>query len=172
MADYRRKKQYTPMEVAKILKISMGRFTNMVADGSLPKGRIGDDGKRYYTQRDLDFMLREWKTQTTGRFLMYTLPLLVVLGFLLVLTIVEINEKIEESRVVPTATPPFGYGAPPPQYYGPGTPWPSATPSETPTPIYDALENYRNEMRQKSMDRELQRKVRRRPDRPKLFTAE
>jgi len=172
LVQYRRKKQYTPMEVAKILKISMGRFSSLVSDGSLPKGRIGEDGKRYYTHRDVEFILREWKTQTTGRFLMYTLPLLVVLMFLIVLTAVEINEKIEESRVEPTATPPFGYGAPPPQYYGPGTPWPSPTPSETPTPIYEKLEDYRSEMQEKARNREAQRRARRRPDRPKLFTTE
>ncbi|MBN1295621.1 hypothetical protein JXA80_02495 [bacterium] len=169
MAQHHRKKHYSPMDIAKILNLPMGRFSEMVTEGTLPRGRIGEDGKRYYTQQDLDFILREWKTQTTGRFLIYTLPLLIILGFLVVLTAVEINDKLQDNRVAPTPTPPYGYGAPPPQYYAPGTPWPSPTPSETPTPVYDKLENYRQEMRQRTQDREMQKRARRRPDQPKLF---
>lgn len=172
MAEYKQKKHYTPMEVARILNISMGRFTELVAEGSLPKGRIGEDGKRYYTNQDLGYMQREWKTQTTGRFLMYTLPLIAVLAIILVLTVVEVSDKIRESRVEPTPTAPFGFGAPPEQYYNPGTDWPTPTPSASPTPVYQDIETYRYQMQEQKRRREAQRQATRKMNRPKVFRPE
>lgn len=160
------------MEVSKVLKISMVRFTDLVTDGSLPKGRIGEDGRRYYTRKDVDFILREWKTQTTGRFLMYTLPLMLVLVFLLVMTIMEINDKIRERQMKPTPAPPSGYGAPPPQFYDPGTPWPTPTVSSSPTPKYTKVEDYRRDMQERNRQREMQRRSQRSRDRRPLYHPE
>jgi len=172
LANFRKKKRYTPMEIAKILKISMGRFSTLVKEGSLPKGRIGDDGKRYYTDKDLDYILRKWKTQSTGRFLMYTLPLMLILVLLIVMTVIEVSDRIRERNLEPTPSPPTGFGAPPPQYFAPGTEWPSPTASSTPTPRYDKLENYRSNMLERNRKRDMQRRSIRRQNRPKLYKPE
>lgn len=154
------KNRLSPLQVAKLLKLSPAKFNELVTDGQLPKGRVGEDGRRYYTRQDVDFILREWKTQTTGRFLMYTLPLMLVIIFLLILTVVEIREKIDEMRVQPTPTVPFGFGAPPQAYYAPDVPIPTPTPTEISTPAYETIEKYREKVMQRN--RELEEEKRRR----------
>jgi len=153
------KKKISPLELAKILKISPGKFAELVSDGQLPKGRIGEDGRRFYNKQDVDFIMREWKTQTTGRFLMYTLPLMLVLVLVLIMTIVEIKDMIEDRRVSPTPTVPFGFGAPPEQYYAPGTEWPTATPAEIPTAVYETIENYRQKIIEENRNRDQRQQV-------------
>ncbi|MGB3975975.1 MAG: helix-turn-helix domain-containing protein [bacterium] len=157
MAKPRLKNRYTPLELAKRLKISTKRLNELVSDGQLPKGRIGEDGRRYYTQQDLDFILREWKTQTTGRFLMYTLPLIMIVVVLVVLTTIEIKNKIEVSKVEPTPTIPSGYGAPPPFLYQEDAEWPVETEAEIPSPLYQSIEDYRRQMQEEKSKREHQR---------------
>lgn len=164
------KSRITPRDLARHLKISSARFNDLVSDGQLPKGRIGEDGRRYYTQQDLDFIMREWKTQTTGRFLMYTLPLLLILVILTVLTVVEIRNKIEDSAVQPTPTVPSGYGALPAQYYESGTPLPTAPEEPIPSPLYSTIEEYRRQMREENLKRERQRSSSYREDLPPPVT--
>ncbi len=120
----------------------------------MPKGRVGEDGKRFYTRQDVDFILREWQTQTTGRFLMYTLPLILVMGFLIILTIVEVRDKIDEMRVAPTPTVPWGFGAPPQIYYAPDQPVPTPSPVVLSTPVYESIEKYREQVKQMNSNRE------------------
>ncbi|MBN1878748.1 helix-turn-helix domain-containing protein [bacterium] len=151
------KNRLSPQQVAKLLKLSPGKFTQLVAEGQLPKGRVGEDGRRFYTQQDVEFILREWKTQTTGRFLIYTLPLMLVIVFLLVLTIVEVREKIDELRISPTPTIPYGFGAPPQQYYAPDVPIPTPTPVVLSTPVYESIEKYREEMMRWNRERSDER---------------
>ncbi len=148
----------SPRELAKQLKISPARLAELISEGYIPKGRIAEDGRRYYTQQDIDYIVRDWKSQTAGRFLMYTLPLILVTLTLTILTAVEISQKIEESRVEPTPTVPFGYGAPPPQVYDPEAAWP--TPSERVIP--EALAEYYQRYRAKLEEEERYSESRRR----------
>lgn len=171
MAKPRLKNRYTPIELARHLKISAKRLNELISDGQLPKGRIGEDGRRYYTQQDLDFILREWKTQTTGRFLMYTLPLLLILVVLAVLTTIEIRHKIAVSKVEPTPTVPSGYGAPPAILYQEDEVWPIETETEIPSPLYQTIEDYRRQVREENLKRERQRSTIHHDD-MSLFTEE
>ena len=111
----------------------MGKFHELVSDGTLPKGRIGEDGKRYYTNKDLDFILREWKSKTTAKFLLYTLPLLLVSTLLILMIAKEISDTIREKNAQATPTPRIGY-ATKPKVWSPATPWPTNPPK--PTAVY------------------------------------
>jgi hypothetical protein len=156
----------SPRELARQLRLSPARLAELVSEGHLPKGRIAEDGRRYYTQKDLDFIVREWRSQTTGRFLMYTLPLILVLITLSILTAVEITYKIEESRVPPTPTVPFGYGAPPPQVYDPGTPWPTPSEITIPDSLIEYYQLYQDQLREEERYFEFQRSELRGEERP------
>ncbi len=146
MAWERKKNRYTPMEVARRLKVSTGKFMEEVAQGNMPKGRLGDDGRRYYTEKDLEFILREWHSKTTARFLTLTLPLILIITILAFATYKEISSQIDEMKTEAKATPKSGFAQPPFQLWAPGTPWP--TQPEKPTPLYKRFNTYRK-MRRK-----------------------
>ncbi|GEM_PF-5723848 len=121
-----RKRRYTPMEVARILGISTAKFSAMVSDELLPKGRIGEDGKRYYTDQDIEFIQRAWKSKITGRFIMVTMPL--ILLSLALVAAVLFHFISSDDGTGNEDTRPRGYALPP-------TPIPTADPLlTTPTP--------------------------------------
>jgi len=101
------------MEAAKLLGVRITKFNEMVTDGVLPKGRLGEDSRRYYTEQDLRFMRREWKSKTTIHFMVYTLPIMLIVVFLILLTFREIGQSISEHRSQSAPTVPSGYGLQP-----------------------------------------------------------
>ena len=120
------------MEVAQQLGIPVSKFNEKVSDGVLPKGRIGEDGRRYYTDKDLEFVRREWRSKTTVRFLLFTLPLILICLFFIIAAFHEISQHYSESKADVTPTPKPGFAAPPQNLWAPGTPWPTRPPIETP----------------------------------------
>jgi hypothetical protein len=151
LAWERKKYRYTPMEVARKIGLSTGKFNEQVSQGSLPKGRMGDDGRRYYTDKDLEFILRDWKTKTTSRFFFVTLPLILVIVFIAIATFREISEHVSRMKAEADATPRPGFAAPPAPIWAPGTPWPTREPQ--PTPRREIINNYRKQRRaQESTD--------------------
>jgi hypothetical protein len=115
-----------------MLGLSVAKFTEQVNEGNLPKGRIGEDGRRYYTDKDYDFLKREWRSKTTGRFLMFTLPVILVVLFLVLATFRELSNYVTSSdkeEGSPTIRP--GYAVPPMEIWEPGTPWPTRPPKPT-----------------------------------------
>ncbi len=109
----KKRARYTPMEIAKQIDVRISKFNELVSEGVLPKGRLGEDGRRYYTEQDLRFIQREWKNKTTVHFLFYTLPLVLVVVFLLLLTFREIGQTIEEYRTGVEPTQPSGFALQP-----------------------------------------------------------
>lgn len=120
------------MEVAQQLGIPISKFNEKVSEGVLPKGRVGEDGRRYYTDKDLEFIRREWKSKTTVRFLLFTFPLILICVFLIIAAFREISEHYTETQVNATPTPQTGFAAPPQNIWKPGTPWPTRPPVVTP----------------------------------------
>lgn len=129
-----KKLRYTPMEVAQMLKISIGKFNEQVAEGVIPKGRLGEDGRRYYTDKDIEFIKREWRSKTTVRFFLFTFPLILVGTFIIIATFHEISQHISANNSTEEPTPQIGYAAPPPLVWS-TKPSSSASPTESaPTP--------------------------------------
>jgi len=136
----RKKFRYTPMEVAQQIGIPISKFNEQVNEGNLPKGRIGEDGRRYYTDKDLAYIRREWHSKTTVRFLLFTLPLILVSLFIVIAAFHEISEHFSEVQSEATPSPKPGFAAQPPQeVWVPGTPWPTNPPLQTPA---DQTYNY------------------------------
>ncbi len=144
-----KKTRFTPMEVAQKLGISVKKFTEEVADGNLPKGRMGEDGRRYYTIRDIEFIERKWKSKTTVHFMMFTLPLILIAVIFILIISHQIGKSVAENEAVATPTIPVGYGAPPPLLFE-VTPEPTLPPRPTAPPktLYDDYRSGRSRNRQ------------------------
>ncbi len=123
MAKVSNKTRYTPLEVSQMLKISPAKFNQLVMENEIPKGRIGEDNRRYYTDQDVEFIVREWRSRTTAHFLMYTFPLILALIVLFLVTLREISQSIHDSSAA-TPTPRVGFGSMPRDLWVPGSPMP------------------------------------------------
>jgi len=128
----KKKNRYTPMEVAKQLGIPNSKFHQQISEGNLPKGRIGEDGRRYYTDKDVEFIRREWRSKTTAKFLLFTLPLVLICLLLIIAAFHEISDHFSEQAVQQTPTPQAGYATEPRIIWSKGTPWPTRPPMTTP----------------------------------------
>ena len=141
-----RKSRYTPMEIARMLGISIAKFSELVNDGALPKGRIGEDGKRYYTDKDVAFIRREWTSKTKVKFLFFTLPLILAGVLTIIAIFYEINQHYREQSSATQPTPRIGYAAPPPELVNMTTPYP--TPKPLPTSAHRSYDQFRKYRRQ------------------------